>query len=141
MPIDLLRDLEMRLALGLRADAARLALREATARVLLAVGDEEAVAMSEVARRVGRDPSTATRFVDRATADELLQREPGAEDRRRRLVRLTDKGRKARTHLQEVRRRRAEALLEAILADTGLGEGQVEWFLKAFVNGLQQPGA
>lgn len=141
MPIDLLRDLETKLALGLRADAQRLTLREATARVLLAVGEDEAVAMSEVARRVGRDPSTATRFVDRATADDLLQRDPAVEDRRRRLVKLTDRGREARTRLQEIRRRRAESLLEAILADTGLGEGQVEWFLKAFVKGLEQPGA
>ncbi len=141
MPIDLLRDLETRLALGLRSDAQRLTLREATARVLLAVGEDEAVAMSEVARRVGRDPSTATRFVDRATADALLQRDPAVEDRRRRLVRLTDRGREARAQLLERRRRRAQSLLDAILVDTGLGKGQVEWFLKAFVKGLERPDA
>ncbi len=136
MTVDLLRDLETRLALGLRADAARVKLLEATARVLLAVGDQEAVAMSEVARRVGRDPTTATRFVDRAAADGLLRRDPAVEDRRRRLVRLTELGLAARGRLLEVRSRRAGQLLESILAETGLGEGQVEWFLKAFVTGL-----
>ena len=136
MTIALLRDLETHLALGLRSDAARLELREATARVLLAMGDEEAVPMSTVARRVGRDPSTATRFVDRAAADDLLQRTPAAEDRRRRLVTLTEHGRTLREDLLGLRRARAERMLESILGDTGLGEGQVEWFLQAFVKGL-----
>ena len=136
MTIALLRDLETRLANGLRTDAARVGLLEATARVLLAVGAEEAVAMAEVARRVGRDPTTATRFVDRAAAEGLVRRDPGTEDRRRRLVRLTEDGRAAQERLLAVRRRRADTLLESILADTGLGEGQVEWFLQAFVTGL-----
>ena len=140
MTIALLRDLETRLANGLRQDAARVGLLEATARVLLAVGADEAVAMTEVARRVGRDPTTATRFVDRATKDDLLRRDPGAEDRRRRLVRLTDLGREARQRLLDVRRHRADALLASILAETGLGEGQVEWFLQAFAKGLAADG-
>ncbi len=140
MTVDLLRDLETHLALGLRADASRVGLREATARVLLAVSEDEAVPMAEVARRVGRDPTTATRFVDRASEDELLQRHPAVEDRRRRLVRLTERGREARVRLLEVRRQRADALLESILGETGLGEGQVEWFLQAFVTGLQGEG-
>ncbi|MDJ0521214.1 MAG: MarR family transcriptional regulator [Planctomycetota bacterium] len=137
MTIDLLRDLETRLALGLRADAARLELREATARVLLALSPSETLAMSSVAQRVGRDPSTATRFVDRAVADDLLVRMPGAEDRRRRVVSLTERGGELRERLVELRERRARLLLDSILTETGLGEGQVEWFLQAFVQGLR----
>jgi len=136
MTISLLRDIETRLANGLRTDASQVGLLEATARVLLALGDEEAVPMTEMARRVGRDPTTATRFVDRAARDGLLSRVPGSRDRRRRLVSLTEDGRAARGRLREVRRRRADALLHSILAETGLGEGQVEWFLQAFVKGL-----
>jgi len=132
----LLRDLETRLALGLRADAGGVGLREATARILLAVDEDEAVAMTEIAHRVGRDPSTATRFVDRAAADDLLHRTPGARDRRRRLVRLTESGREARRRLLEGRRHHADAVVEAIREEMGLGRGQIEWFLQAFVRGL-----
>lgn len=136
MTMALLHELEIRLARGLRADAAEAGLREATARVLLALEADETVGMSDVARRVGRDPSTATRFVDRAVADGLLERTPGAKDKRRRVVALTAEGRDARTRLAEIRTRRAEALTEATLAETGLGLGQVEWFLEALLKGL-----
>jgi DNA-binding MarR family transcriptional regulator len=133
----LLDDLETRLAVGLRADAARAGLREATARLLLAVEREEVVAMSALARRMGRDASTATRFVDRAVAQGLLQRDPGARDRRRRLVRLTEAGGEARARLVAIRQDRAGSVLDAIRAGTGLGEGQVEWFLSALLAGTR----
>jgi len=136
MTMALLQELEIRLARGLHADAAEAGLREATARVLLALQADETVGMSDVARRVGRDPSTATRFVDRAVADGLLERTPGAKDKRRRVVALTGEGRDARTRLAEIRSRRAAALTEATLAETGLGLGQVEWFLEALLKGL-----
>jgi DNA-binding MarR family transcriptional regulator len=92
--------------------------------------------MTEVAQRIGRDPSTATRFVDRAAADGLVLRRPGARDRRRRVVGLTTEGAEARRALLEVRTDRAEALGTAILDETGLHEGQVAWFLGALVKAL-----
>ena len=113
MTAALLHDLEIRLARGLHADAGEAGLREATARVLLALKGEETVPMGEVARRVGRDPSTATRFVDRAVADGLMERTRGARDKRRRVVALTDAGRAARRQLVEIRTRRAESLTNA----------------------------
>ena len=131
-----LHDLVFRLSRGLHADAAAAGLREATARVLLAIAEDESVGMGDVARRVGRDPSTATRFVDRALADGLLERAPGAEDRRRRVVSLTAEGRVARARLSAILEQRAQPLTEATLAETGLGLGQVEWFLKALLKGL-----
>ena len=127
----LLDAMESRLALGLRTDAARAELHEATARLLLAVGPEESVRMSVLAQRIVRDATTATRFADRAGAQGLLTREPGTEDRRRRLVQLTDAGRAARARLVAIREERAARLLEAIQAETGLGEGQLQWFLEA----------
>lgn len=136
-----LLDLETRLARGLRQDAAAAGYREATARLLLAIEPGEQVRMTELAHRVGRDPSTATRFVDRATADGLIARRPGVRDRRRRVVVLTPEGEAARAALVEARARRAGELGAAILDETGLGEDQVDWFLDAFVQALLRPTA
>lgn len=134
----LLHELEIHLARGLHQDAEAAGLREATARVLLAIRDGEQVTMTEVAQRVGRDPSTATRFVDRAVQDDLMIRAPGVKDKRRRVVRLTDSGRETRARLVEVRTARAEALTNATLAETGLGLDQLEWFLKALLSALSE---
>ena len=131
-----LTELETRLARDLRADARAAGLLEATARVLLALGPEEAIPMRALADRVGRDATTATRFVNRGESEGLFSRTPGARDKRRRLVGLTDEGRAARARLVEVRTRRAEALRERLLGATGLHEGQVEWFLAAMLEGL-----
>jgi DNA-binding MarR family transcriptional regulator len=136
MLASILAELEMRLARGLREDALRTGFREATARVLLALEPGEAIRMSELAARMVRDATTATRFVDRAVREDLVARRPGAEDRRQRVVGLTLQGEEARRVLLEVQGRRAAHLEEAILAETGLGSGQVEWFLGAFARGL-----
>jgi DNA-binding MarR family transcriptional regulator len=135
MSTDLLLTLEMHLGLGLGADAANLARNESTARVLLALDPAAGSAMGDVARRMGRDASTATRFVDRAAREGLVQREPGA-DRRRRLVFLSAAGRTARGALVALRSARAEGLFEAVRTRTGLGPGEVEWFLGELVGAL-----
>jgi hypothetical protein len=41
-----------------------------------------------------------------------------------------------RRALADVQRRRAERLAEAMLAATGLGSGQVEWFVAGLVEAL-----
>ena len=133
---DLLDQLEIHLARGLQEDARHADRTEATARVLLAVEPGDGQAMGEVARRLGRDPSTATRFVDRAVAEGLVRRQAGLRDRRRRLVVLTPEGEVARDALVRRRRQRAEQLLTAMLESTGLGSGQVEWFLGALLDGV-----
>ena len=136
MTARLLHELEIHLARGLHLDAEAAGLREATARVLLALREGEQVTMTDIARRVGRDPSTATRFVDRAAADGLLARSAGTKDRRRRVVRLTPEGLETRARLKAIRVARAEALTSATLAETGLGLDQLEWFLQALVTAL-----
>jgi DNA-binding MarR family transcriptional regulator len=135
----LLDELESRLGGGLRSDAARVGLPESTARVLLAIGAEEAVSMGELARRIGRDPSTATRFVDRAARDGLVSREPG-EDRRKRLARLTAEGRGARARLVALRDARARSLPDEVRDRTGLAPDAVEWFLESLVGALTRSG-
>ncbi len=131
----LLDDLERLLARGLEEDARRAGVRAATARVLLALGADEEVPMGALADRIGRDASTATRFVDRAAAEGLVERRPGL-DRRRRLARLTEAGSLARERLERFRGARSVALPVSIRAQTGLGDEEVEWFLSALVKAL-----
>lgn len=123
--------IEVHLGQALRHDAGRRGLREATARVLLALEPSDALPMAQVAERLGREPSTATRFVDRAEADGLLVRVAGEQDRRSRWVRLTPLGIELRQALLEVRAQRARHVEQALESSTGLGASQVEWFLGA----------
>jgi DNA-binding MarR family transcriptional regulator len=132
----LLDELERALTAGLRADARRSGVTESTARILLAVDDEEALPMAMLADRLGRSPSTITRFADRAAREGLLVRVAGP-DRRQRLASLTPAGRVARARLQEARRARSRALPPSVQATTGLGAGEVEWFLAALVDAVQ----
>ncbi len=132
----LLDRLETLLAGGFAADARRAGHAEAVARVLLAVAPGEGVPMAEVARRLGRDPSTATRFVDAAVRLGFVAREHGA-DRRRRLVFVTRSGEEARKRLVALRDARAESLPEIVRGRTGLGADEVEWFVKALVDALE----
>ena len=133
-----LRHLEVRLATALRQDARRAGVREATARVLLALGDgEERVAMGELARRMGRDATTATRFVDHAVAEGLVVRRQGSEDRRVRVVELTPQGEVARRALALSQEAWAREVATHLLAETGLLEGQGEWFLERVLAALE----
>jgi DNA-binding MarR family transcriptional regulator len=127
----LLDALEIHLGQALRNDARRLAQTEASARVLLALEPAESVPMTLVAERLGREPSTATRFVDRAEADGLVLRIAGDSDRRARLVRLTPKGDELRRALLDLRTLRGRSVLSSVETHTGLNPDQVQWFLKA----------
>jgi DNA-binding MarR family transcriptional regulator len=127
----LLDQIEIHLGQALRHDAQRRGLREATARVLLALEPDDALPMSRVAERLGREPSTATRFVDRAEEDGLVLRVAGDSDRRSRWVRLTPRGLELRQALLEVRALRARRIEGALETSTGLGAHQVEWFLQS----------
>jgi DNA-binding MarR family transcriptional regulator len=134
----LLDRLETLLGQGLGTDARAGGHTESVARVLLCLPPGKGVPMAEVARRLGRDPSTATRFVDQAERRGLVARERGS-DRRRRLVFLTRSGEEARARLLAIRDARARALPEAVRSRTGLGADEVEWFVEALVDALAQP--
>jgi DNA-binding MarR family transcriptional regulator len=123
--------LEVHLGHGLRLDARRLRQTEASARVLLAFEAGEALPMARVAERLGREPSTATRFVDRAEADGLVVRVAAEADHRSRLARLTPKGEDLRAELLGLRTTRGNSLVAAVESRTGLGADQVQWFLQA----------
>ena len=132
----LLDALETRLSAGLRKDAQAVSRMEATARVLLAMGPDEGVPMRELARRIARDPSTVTRFAERAAQEGLVEQRPGSEDRRQRLLHLTAAGRSTREALLARRRSRETHLKDGIASGTGLGAAEVEWFLAAVLEGL-----
>jgi DNA-binding MarR family transcriptional regulator len=123
--------LEVHLGHGLRLDARRLRQTEASARVLLSFEPGESLPMARVAERLGREPSTATRFVDRAEADGLVVRVAAEADRRSRLARLTPKGEDLRAELLGLRTTRGNSLVAAVESRTGLGADQVQWFLQA----------
>ena len=127
----LLGQLEVQLGRGLTLDARRLRQTEASARVLLAFEPGEVIPMTRVAERLGREPSTATRFVDRAEADGLVVRVAAEADRRSRLARLTPKGEDLRAELLGLRTARGTSLVAAVESRTGLGTDQVQWFLQA----------
>lgn len=133
MIVRLLDALEVHLGQTLRHDAKRLGMTEATARVLLAFESGDALPMARMAERLGREPSTATRFVDRAERDGLVLRVAGETDRRSRVVRLSPEGEERRRQLLEQRVQRARAIEAAMAAEIGLGAEQMEWFLTALV--------
>ena len=137
----MLHRLDQALADGFGEDAARVGRTEATARVLLAIAPGEGVPMGEMARRLGRDPSTATRFVDRVVREGLVQRGPGEVDRRCRVVGLTPDGEAMRQRLEVLRQDRARAIHEAVQGRTGLGPGQVDWFLQALADAVAGPAS
>lgn len=128
--------IEVHLGQALRRDAGRCGLREATARVLLALEADDALPMQRIAERLGRDPSTATRFVDRAEADGLVLRVAGDSDRRKRWVRLTPGGLAQRQALLDVRATRLRNMEAALEQATGLGSSQVEWFVQALTQAV-----
>lgn len=130
-PESLVDGIETLLADGLRRDADALARREATARVLLALGRSEGIPMGELSRRTARDPSTVTRFVIRATEDGLVEQRTGTVDRRERLLFLTPSGRAARDALLAAREVRTARVRAGVAGRTGLGPDEVDWFLGA----------
>jgi DNA-binding MarR family transcriptional regulator len=136
-----LQRLETLLGQGLGDDASEAGLAESEARLLLALEPGEHVAMNELARRLGRDPTTATRFADRVERRGLLTRRAGSRDRRQRMAVLTPEGAARREALCALRDARARRLLETVLEQTGLGEGQVAWFLGALLAGLESDRA
>lgn len=137
-----LERMELLLSNAVTEDAAAAGLPESAARVLLALGDAAGpVAMQELARRLARDATTATRFVDRAQRLGLVERAAGQEDRRRRLVGPTAGGIAARDRLVLRRQTRAARVAEHLQQTTGLGESQAAWFLSALVEALESVAA
>jgi DNA-binding MarR family transcriptional regulator len=95
---------------------------------MLRIVAEEPLTLAELRRRLVMHPATLGQLIDRIERLGLVTTRPGAEDRRRRLVEVTDRGRRllaeaplaGPVRLRRVRadperlRRLAEALTDAI---------------------------
>ncbi|HUO49691.1 MAG TPA: MarR family transcriptional regulator [Acidimicrobiales bacterium] len=77
----------------LAALSSRLQLSPGLIKTLVRLGDEDQVSMGTLARRLGCDPSYATALVDDLDARGLARRDPAPDDRRVKMVVLTDEGR------------------------------------------------
>ena len=72
---------------------ARLQLSPGVIKTLMRLGKQDGVSMGEMARGIGVDPSYVTALVDDLDERGLARREPAPDDRRVKIVVLTDAGR------------------------------------------------
>jgi DNA-binding MarR family transcriptional regulator len=83
-------------------------------RALVVLDDDAAVTVKALAARLGIQPSTTTRLVDRLVAKDLIERTPGVEDRREVLLSLSAAGRRVVDTAMGFRRRAVREILEAL---------------------------
>jgi DNA-binding MarR family transcriptional regulator len=90
-------------------------------RVLGALAERDGVTMTELAELVLFKQPTLTKAVDRMERDQLVQRRTPAEDRRRTLVFLTERGRRAAAPLV-LRARQHDAAVARAIGDAAYRE-------------------
>jgi DNA-binding MarR family transcriptional regulator len=81
---------------------ARLQLSPGVIKTLVRLAGNDGVSMGEMARGIGCDPSYITALVDDLDARGLARREPSPDDRRVKIIVLTDAGRALATEIDEV---------------------------------------
>ncbi len=72
----------------------RMKLSPGVIKTLMRLGRQDGVSMGEMARGIGCDPSYITALVDDLDERGLARREPSPDDRRVKIIVLTDTGRK-----------------------------------------------
>src|SRR5580692_4174406 len=80
----------------------RMKLSPGVIKTLMRLAKADGVSMGEMARGIGCDPSYITALVDDLDARGLAQREPSPDDRRVKIIVLTDAGRALATEIDEV---------------------------------------
>ena len=81
---------------------ARLQLSPGVIKTLVRLSRHDGVSMGEMARGIGCDPSYITALVDDLDARGLARREPSPDDRRVKIIALTDAGRALATEIDGV---------------------------------------
>ena len=81
---------------------ARLQLSPGVIKTLVRLARHDGVSMGEMARGIGVDPSYITALVDDLDTRGLARREPSADDRRVKIIVLTDAGRALACEIDEV---------------------------------------
>jgi DNA-binding MarR family transcriptional regulator len=71
-------------------------------KTLMRLGKEDGVSMGDMARGIGCDPSYITALVDDLDERGLARREPAPDDRRMKIIVLTDAGRALATEIDRV---------------------------------------
>jgi DNA-binding MarR family transcriptional regulator len=111
-----------------------LSISQVRALLTLACSDPEPLPGGRIAERLGASPAAMSRALDGLVRKGLLERRESAEDRRVRLVAITDAGREIAAELTALRRAQIERfvgtlpperieLLAAALAGADSGEG------------------
>lgn len=90
-------------------------------RVLAALAEHDGIAMTELAELVLFKQPTLTKAIDRMERSQLVQRRTPTEDRRRTLVHLTERGRRAAMPLVQ-RARQHEVIVNRALGDVASRE-------------------
>jgi MarR family transcriptional regulator, organic hydroperoxide resistance regulator len=81
---------------------ARLQLSPGVIKTLMRLGHRDGVSMGEMARGIGVDPSYVTALVDDLDTRGLARREPAPDDRRVKIIVLTDAGRAVAADIDQV---------------------------------------
>lgn len=98
-----------------RCDGDDLPLSRQEIRVLIALGDDEALAMGTLAARLVVSISRLTALISRLVEMGLVDRQRSEQDRRVVRVGLTARGRQRREHGRQARLDMAEAMLAALV--------------------------
>jgi Transcriptional regulators len=125
-----------RLSMWLSSD-----LTVAQLRVLLLLHIEGPMRMSAVATHLGIAVSTATGFVDKLVAKDMLVREDDPEDRRLVICKLTEKGSKLSSALWDFGRAQIERLLNGLTEEQLRQAVHVVEFLYAHLASNNRAGA
>ncbi len=80
----------------------RLKLSPGVIKTLVRLAKHDGVSMGEMARGIGCDPSYITALVDDLDERGLARREPAPDDRRVKIIVLTDEGRAVATEIERV---------------------------------------
>lgn len=114
----------MRLRFDRMLTEAGLGLTPGEARTLIYIHRAGAARQTELAQQMAIEPMTLVGFLDRLEARGLVARAPDPDDRRAKIVRLTDDAEPVLTRALEVgRRARASSL-------AGMSEAEAEQFLR-----------
>lgn len=87
-----IRTLERKLGILNESEMACCQVTLAQCHAIVEIGRAETLALNELAERMGVDSSTMSRTVQQLVAVGKVLREPGQEDRRKVVIRLTDEG-------------------------------------------------
>ncbi|MAU72036.1 MAG: MarR family transcriptional regulator [Pseudozobellia sp.] len=97
--------------------------------VLFILSQDGAKTITEIAEEIGHSQPSVTKIVKEMTKSALIAKHPYAQDKRRNMVALTEKGMAAAQHIIDVQCKDVDAAVDALLAQANhnLWEALAEW--------------